>query len=225
MTIQTAYSPLSGAPSYDGIDRAVRERMMCLLREVYDHVVLHILWIEEMNRGKPYRDRSQLSLRIRLIGPMRMTLADEWAYITLHRKMDGTMHRQRHYISTRRGHKLSEAGVMRRTRNWERDATKELLVRIHEIHIMWGHLATVRRHLIASAEIAGEPFEPQLMPDIGLRRLIEASRGLSMKRFVNSNSDHIDHSDPHPPEHGYPASWVYRPSIDNNDDDDEEVVV
>jgi hypothetical protein len=175
MSVQLANPYHSDSHTYAAIDRAVRARMMCLMRETYDLIVMHILWIDRMNRIRPFADRSQLSVRVRLRGPLGMTLGDEWAYITLQRGKDGQVYRQRHYIPTRSS-KGACAGVMRRARSWERVATHTLLMRIHEIHAEWGNLATVRRHLIAAAAIAGEPYTPEPMPEISLRALVDASK-------------------------------------------------
>lgn len=176
MSIQKANPYHSDSHTYAAIDRAVRARMMCLMRETYDLIAMHILWIDDMNRIRPFADRSQLSIRVRLRGPLRMTLGDEWAYITIQRGKDGQIYRQRHYIPTRSSSKRANAGVMRRARSWEGDATHALLVRIHEIRAEWGNLATVRRHLIGAAAIAGEPYTPEPMPEVNLRKLVDASK-------------------------------------------------
>ncbi len=176
MSIQTANPYHSDSHTYAAIDRAVRARMMCLMRETYDLIVMHILWIDDMNRIRPFADRSQLSIRVRLRGPLRMTLGDEWAYITIQRGKDGQIYRQRHYIPTRSSSKRANAGVMRRALSWEGEATHALLVRIHEIRAEWGNLASVRRHLIAAAAIAGEPYTPEPMPEVNLRKLVDASK-------------------------------------------------
>ncbi|QVL48683.1 MAG: hypothetical protein KFB96_24495 [Thiocapsa sp.] len=221
MSIQTAHPYLSDSHAYAAIDRTVRARMMRLLRETYDLIVMHIHWLDQMNRIRPFADRSQLSVRVRLLGPLRMTLGDEWAYITLQRGKDGKVYRQRHYIPTRSSAKRASAGVMRRARSWERDATHALLARIHEIHTEWGHLATIRRHLIAAATIAVEPYTPEPMPEVSLRKLVDASKD-GANRYMGEimQQHHRDGTGPSAQsgEKGIPNSWKYVPP-DHRDDD------
>jgi hypothetical protein len=160
---------------YRDLDENIRGRMLEILQETMDRVAQHCAFVQAEGRRLPWKERTALSLRFRLMGPTNAVFSDEWSRVTYRTDKEGRFRRNLQYLQTRaRAGQLSRK-VMPLTRSWERQATADMLDYLHAARVEWSSLAKARSEMHRAATIAGQPFEPQPMPRVRQRAIVEAT--------------------------------------------------
>lgn len=162
--------------SYRDYDHRLRMRMLELLRETIDRVAEHCLFQYTTGKGLPWKERSQLSLRFRLKGPLGGVYSDEWSKVTTFpSKETGKLVRHLDYVKTRDKTKIRMDIVMGLARSWEREATAELLMYLHATRLEWAGLSKTRKALHEAAVCAGQPYKPLAIPQVRQRKILDAA--------------------------------------------------
>jgi hypothetical protein len=165
-----------GRFSYRDYDHRLRMRMLELLQETIDRVAEHCLFQFTSGKGMPWKDRSQLSLRFRLKGPLGGVYSDEWHKVTTFpSKETGKIIRRLKNLKTRDEKKIKMDLVMGLARPWEREATAELLMYLHATRLEWSGLSKTRKALHEAAVCAGQPYKPQAIPQVRQRKILDAA--------------------------------------------------
>lgn len=160
---------------YRDLDHRLRTRMLEMLQETVDRVAAHILFQLENGKHRPWKERTRLSLRFRLKGPLGGTFSDEWSRVTVYAsEKGGKVKRHLKTVNTREGKKMRTSDVMTLARNWEREATSDILIYLHATRLEWASLAQARKALHEAAVTAGQPYEMLAIPQVRQRKIIDA---------------------------------------------------
>ena len=176
---------------YESLDQNIRAGMIAIASETIEAVVEHILFVEETGKQLRWRERSRLSVRFRLQGPLGGTYSDAWSQVIMVPIGESTgenkkkMRRSTQHIKTGTGKKKSYGRIRALCRPWERDATMELVNFLHCSRQEYMTLSRTRTVILATARLAGGDFVPEPIADPKLGECVAATREL---RKVSSGS-------------------------------------
>lgn len=169
---------------YESLDQSIRAGMIAIVSETIEAVVEHILFVEGTGKQLRWRERSRLSVRFRLQGPLGGTYSDGWSQVIMVPIGESTggnnkkMRRSTQHIKTGTGRKKSYGRIRALCRPWERDATMELVNFLHRSRQEYMALSAMRTKTLAAARLAGGDFVPEPIADPKLGECVAATREL-----------------------------------------------